>query len=126
MPKEKRRNITGSSTRHAPLGQVIADDENRSKYATVRSRERQLDPSSKRRVLADGEEELLDEKSSQRIFELGREQLLEIEIEEQKEAEKRNRMKQNSRRKDNNDSSDEEDEMETGSIVGELADNEEE
>ncbi len=130
MPKEKRRNITGNSTRHAPLGQVIADDENRSKYATVRSRQRNAssvgyDGEGEH---GDGEEALLDEKTSQRIFELGKEQLMEIEMEEQKE-----RMRQQTRKGSGNvvrsktggdDSSDEEDDMDSSSVLEDLGDGE--
>ena len=131
MPKEKRKKNTGNSKRHAPLGQVIAEDENRSKYATVRSRSL----ASKSGRNDNGEHDpleddqtLLDEKSSKRIFDLGREQLLEIEMEEQQnELERRNRkMKEMNARRKGGDSSDEEDddEMEGGSIVGDLADDE--
>lgn len=122
MPKEKRKNITGNSKRHAPLGQVIAEDENRSKYATVRSRQRSADASNK--VGPDHEQELLDEKSTRRIFELGKEQLLEIEMEEQNETQRRKKKYTNSRG-DNADSSDEEEEMDSGSILAEDDEDEE-
>lgn len=125
MPKEKRRNVTGNSTRHAPLGQVIADDENRSKFATVRSRPRGADSS---KLDDDGEEVLLDEKTSRAIFALGKEQLLEIEMEEQQELQRRSNKKKsinNSSSKNDDSSDEEEDDNDSGSIIGELADEEE-
>ena len=131
MPKEKRKKVTGNSKRHAPLGQVIADDENRSKYATVRSRSRASKGDEEYDHYEDEQDgTLLDEKSSRKIFELGREQLIEIEMEEQKnEIERREKKKKemNARRKGGSggDSSDEdEDEMEGVSIVGDFADDE--
>lgn len=123
MPKEKRKNIIGNSQRHAPLGQVIADDENRSKYATVRSRPRGAD-SSKKADYDEGEG-LLDEKTSRRIFELGREQLLEMEMEEQQYEMERRKNKYSNSRSNENDSSDEEDDMDSGSLIGEVIDDEE-
>lgn len=125
MPKEKRKHITGNSHKHAPLGQVIAEDENRSKYATVRSRQK-LSESSNGATDRDQDDELLDEKSSRRIFELGKQQLLEIELEEQKE-----KMKQQQQLRTKklgvhyDDSSDDEDDMDAGSIIGDLDDEEE-
>eukprot|EP00551_Chaetoceros_affinis_P012252 CAMPEP_0203668198 /NCGR_PEP_ID=MMETSP0090-20130426/4890_1 /ASSEMBLY_ACC=CAM_ASM_001088 /TAXON_ID=426623 /ORGANISM="Chaetoceros affinis, Strain CCMP159" /LENGTH=464 /DNA_ID=CAMNT_0050532571 /DNA_START=90 /DNA_END=1484 /DNA_ORIENTATION=+ len=129
MPKEKRRNITGNSTRHAPLGQVIADDENRSKYATVRSRQRNLDYNddvNDNGVNGDGTDALLDEKTSQRIFELGKEQLLEIEMEEQKELMEGRERRRRKNKDDEDDEDDEDDDMDstTGSLIGDLADDE--
>lgn len=131
MPKEKRKKVTGNSKRHAPLGQVIADDENRSKYATVRSRSRASDDKELHNDDYEHDETLLDEKSSRKIFELGREQLLEIEMEEQKnEMERRHNEKNKASRgrsKSGGDSSDDEedqDDMEGGSIIGDLTDDE--
>lgn len=122
MPKDKKRNIIGNSKRHAPLGQVIADDENKSKYATVRSRPTKNQ--DERNDLHDesGVGEILDEKTSKRILDLGREQLLEIEMEEQQEM---NRRKVNAAktRRVKDDSSDEEDD--SNSILGDMEEEEE-
>ena len=91
MPKVKRIRaaaLDAQQMRHAPLGQVIQDDENRGKYAVVRV--------SKNRAKGNNDEEdadeLLDEKTSKRILEMSREQQLEIEAEE--ERERRNRSSQ--------------------------------
>ena len=132
MPKEKRRNVTGNSTRHAPLGQVIADDENRSKYATVRSRPRKdkgntididnIDDDGTTTTTTNGNGNsgmLLDEKSSNRIFELGKAQLLEIELEEQQQMEGRKKKKKQSVDSDDEDDDDEDGEEE-GSIIGDV------
>ena len=126
----------GNSTRHAPLGQVIADDENRSKYATVKSRQQHGGYNNNDGEIDHvngniGEEGLLDEKTSQRIFELGKEQLLEIEMEEQRERKEKQTRKnvsgndERSKRR-GDDSSDEEDDMDSSSIVGDNVEDEEE
>jgi len=113
MPKEKKRGpTTGSASRHAPLGQVIADDENRSKFATVRSRYQ--DESTKKNKYEEGD--LLDEKASAKIFELSKEQMLEIEMEEQRELDTKRR-----RNRGDDDSSEEED---NGSTMGDILDEE--
>ena len=77
MPKEKKLNIRGQTTRHAPLGQVIQEDANRGKYATIRSRPGGSDKNNR------DEEDFLDEKVSSKIFAMSREQQLEVEAEEQ-------------------------------------------
>lgn len=125
----------GNSTRHAPLGQVIADDENRSKYATVKSRQQHGGYNNNDGEIDHvngniGEEGLLDEKTSQRIFELGKEQLLEIEMEEQRERKEKQTRKnvsgndERSKRR-GDDSSDEGDDMDSSSIVGDNVEDEE-
>ena len=119
MPKEKKRGpSTGSANRHAPLGQVIADDENRSKYATVRSRHQQ--ESGKVNKYQEGD--LLDERSTKKIFELSKEQMLEIELEEQKKVEAKRRRNRGNGGADA-DSSDEED---NGSTMGNILDEDDE
>ena len=126
MPKERRRGpTTGGANRHAPLGQVIADDENRSKYATVRSRHRGGESSSKRSQLEDTNEDLLDEKSTQRILKLGKEQMLEIELEEQRNLDAKRRRGRGgaSASAGDLDSSDEED---NGSTMGDILDEDDE
>ena len=101
MPKEKRIN-TGSKHRHAPLGQVIQDDENRDKYATQSTRIKQKHVKSfyanknNSHGQEDVEEEdphLLDEKTSSKILELGREQMLEVEMEERAQLEQQQRQR---------------------------------
>lgn len=83
MPKVKKIRsaaLEAQQTRHAPLGQVIQDDEDRGKYAMLsksRRRSRSQDD--------DDQEELLDEKTSSKILEMSREQQLEMEMEEQRE-----------------------------------------
>ena len=69
---------TGQSTRHAPLGQVIQDDANRDRYASIKKL-----PRATNRDDDDIEtpEELLDVKTSKRILELSREQMREVEQE---------------------------------------------
>ena len=69
---------TGQSTRHAPLGQVIQDDANRDRYASIKKL-----PRTTNRDDDDIEtpEELLDVKTSKRILELSREQMREVEQE---------------------------------------------
>lgn len=113
MPKEKKKGpATGNSNRHAPLGQQITDDINRSKFAAIRSSSRKGEKEDKY-----GNSELLNEKETKRIFDLGREQMLEIEMEEQKSMERRckNRV--------DVDSSDEEDDL---SAIGEIVDDNDE
>ncbi|KAL7461985.1 hypothetical protein ACHAXS_002389 [Conticribra weissflogii] len=105
MPKEPKKKTSsttaiGKSTRHAPLGQVIQQDANRGKYATMKKLPR---PSSRRDDDDDddglnGAEQLLDEKMSKKILDLSRAQQREME-EEQEEEERRKRNKQVSLRK---------------------------
>lgn len=113
----------------------MVDDENRSKYATVRSRPRGDDSQSKQSKLQkkyqDGD--LLDEKSTQRILELSKVQMHEIELEEQKNAEddRRNKKERRSssrgRRSGGEDSSDDEQEDDDqGSTMGDVLNDEEE
>ncbi|KAL7529047.1 hypothetical protein ACHAWF_002820 [Thalassiosira exigua] len=90
MPKEPKKKMSGqigASTRHAPLGQVMQDDENRGKYATrkggtVGGKKAKDDDGGEQR-------ELLDERTSRRILELGRDQLREVQEEEEEEARRR-------------------------------------
>jgi|AntRauTorckE5430_2_1112549.scaffolds.fasta_scaffold08965_3 recombination DNA repair RAD52 pathway protein len=120
MPKEKKRGAaTGSASKHAPLGQVIADDANRSKYATVRSRQKEESEKS----IKYQEGDLLDEKSTKKIFELSKEQMLEIEMDEQKQMELKRRKAVGARGGADGDSSDEED---NGSTMGDILDDEDE
>lgn len=81
MPKVKKTiraaALASKSVRHDPLGQVIIDDANRTKFADNKRRR------SKDRPSEDPESELLDEKTSQRILELSRSQQLEVEAEEE-------------------------------------------
>jgi len=87
MPKTTHRG-RATTPRHAPLGQQYADDENRSKYATVRSRSRSRPRESDRRrsdAQKDSDATLLDEKTSRKILELGKEQMLEVERDEEEE-----------------------------------------
>jgi essential nuclear protein 1 len=104
MPKEPKRKMSakiGQSTRHAPLGQVIQDDANRDKYASMKKLARNIKDDE------ETTEELLDVKSSKRILELSREQMREVEEErvarQQRQSGKRNDVSR--------DSSDEEDSM---------------
>jgi len=111
MPKEKRIN-TGLKHRHAPLGQVIQDDENRDKYATQSTRIKQKHVKSfysNRNAMGgdhnddedDNEEDrhLLDEKTSSKILELSREQMLEVEMEEQRAAQLEQQQQQQQRQR---------------------------
>lgn len=126
MPKEKRIN-TGSKHRHAPLGQVIQEDENRDKYASQSTRIKQKHRSKQLNANdSDNEEEhLLDEKTSSKILELSKQQLLEVEMEEQEDRERKARMARDKKngvswrdgRRDNDDDEDSEDDM--GLVEGE-------
>ena len=120
MPKEKRKVATGNSSRHAPLGQQIADDENRSKYAAVRSR-----PRASSIAGDENEETLLDEKTSQKILALSKEQMLEVELEEQRDLERKRAQRERRHRRRDYDSSDEEDEGDDGSVLMGIDDEEE-
>ena len=104
MPKEKKLTIRGQNTRHAPLGQVIQEDENRGRYATIRSRPR----GGPKSLLDDeNENEFLDEKMSRKIFDMSKEQQLELEAEDQREARRkiRNTNKESSDEEDNEEES---------------------
>ena len=114
MPKDKKKGpITGTSNKHAPLGQQITDDVNRSKYAAMKSSSCRGEKKDKY-----SDAELLNEKETKRIFDLGREQMLEIEMEEQRSGERKRR----SGRRDM-DSSDEEDNF---SAMGDILDEDDE
>jgi len=90
MPKVKRSPTHAENTnRHTPLGQQYVDDENRSKYASARSRSSR--GGSKKIVGFEENETLLDEKTSQKILQLRREQMIEVEMEDQKELDRRRR-----------------------------------
>jgi essential nuclear protein 1 len=83
MPKVKKiraNALVNQVARHEPLGQVIHDDVNRDKYATISGRRKE-----KRRTRTDSEEEarMLDPKASQRIVELSNAQQLELQAEEE-------------------------------------------
>ena len=127
MPKvnnARGRSTTAAANRHAPLGQQYANDENRSKYATVRSRSRsrgRTDTGAESRRRGDGggdvdgvkegDTTLLDERTSRKILELSKEQMLEVEMEEQKDGVERRRRERDGVRgggKGEMDSSDEE------------------
>eukprot|EP00977_Amphora_coffeiformis_P001852 scaffold353_cov185-Amphora_coffeaeformis.AAC.80 len=78
MPKIKKIRaaaLESKAVRHEPLGQTIAADVNRGKYATPKYAR----PEPKATVTEDGE--LLDAKTSQRILELSKEQQLELQAE---------------------------------------------
>lgn len=80
MPKEPKRKPsakTGHSTRHAPLGQVIQDDANRGKYATMKKLSTHDDEEEET-------DELLDAKTSKKILELSRVQQREMREEEER------------------------------------------
>ena len=68
---------TGQSTRHAPLGQVIQDDANRDRFASMKKLPRNTADDD----AEEQPEELLDVKTSKRILELSREQMREVEEE---------------------------------------------
>mmetsp|Transcript_14559 Transcript_14559/g.20766 ORF Transcript_14559/g.20766 Transcript_14559/m.20766 type:complete len:494 (-) Transcript_14559:250-1731(-) len=120
MPKEKKRSVTGQSKRHAPLGQVIQQDEDRGKYAISRNRSSSDKKSQTYSDAVDtnqeeggeGEEQYLDERTSRKILELGREQRMEMESEELEQQYQQRRRGHNRRRDNSNeaDSSDEEQE----------------
>ncbi|KAL7502437.1 hypothetical protein ACHAXN_000608 [Cyclotella atomus] len=108
MPKEPKRKMsakTGQSTRHAPLGQVIQDDANRDRYASMKKL-----PRSGRDDDDDVEESdmLLDVKTSKRILELSKEQMKEVEEEQVRSARRRQEEKV---RMELHDSSDEDSEV---------------
>lgn len=87
MPKEQKKVKIGASSRHAPLGQVIQDDDNRGKYATSKRVIGSATGSKQKHNNNDDyEEELLDERTSRKILELGREQQMEIMQEEEAAA----------------------------------------
>jgi len=98
----------------------MTDDVNKSKYATVRSRD-QGEKSGKKDKYEDAD--LLGEKDTKRIFELGKEQMEEIEMEEQKEMEMKRRKGGRGSADADADSSDEED---NGSTMGDVIDDDEE
>lgn len=107
MPKVKKIRaaaLESKAVRHEPLGQTIAADANRGKYATVKGSSR-----SKRASYGDDEEELLDSKTSKRIMELSKEQQLELQR-ESVVAQKRQQQQRNT--KGQVDSSDDEGENE--------------
>jgi essential nuclear protein 1 len=114
MPKVKKIRaaaLDAQQTRHAPLGQVIQDDENHGKYAVV-GRNR-----ATRRNDDEVAEELLDEKTSKRILEISREQQQEVEIEEERERKSRSSGK--ARVVDSDDDDQEEDEDEESVLLDE-------
>lgn len=85
MPKEQKKVKIGHSSRHAPLGQVIQDDDNRGKYAT--SKRGAISAKHNKHIDdEDNEELLLDERSSKKILELGRLQQQEMMQEEEAAA----------------------------------------
>ena len=90
MPKEQKKVKIGASSRHAPLGQVIQDDDNRGKYATskrvIGSATGSKQKHNNNNTNDEYDEELLDERTSRKILELGREQQMEIMQEEEAAA----------------------------------------
>ncbi|KAL7454823.1 hypothetical protein ACHAWC_009578 [Mediolabrus comicus] len=89
MPKEQKKVKIGASSRHAPLGQVIQDDDNRGKYATSKRVIGSATGSKQKHnnnTNDEYDEELLDERTSRKILELGREQQMEIMQEEEAAA----------------------------------------
>lgn len=110
MPKEPKKKMSaaiGRSSRHAPLGQVIQEDENRGKYAASRK-------SHMNRAKRDADDEegpaLLDEKASQKILAIARDQQREIQEELQRHSHKnsQHRGKPPTKHRRQFDSSDEE------------------
>ncbi|KAL7478247.1 hypothetical protein ACHAW6_004019 [Cyclotella cf. meneghiniana] len=116
MPKEPKRKMstkTGQSTRHAPLGQVIQDDTNRGKFASMKKLRSTTQYEDDDEVVNSGGDELMDAKTSKKILELSRAQQREIQIEEEERV--RIRLKKEASHSKNktatrmvNDSSDEE------------------
>ena len=114
MPKVKRIRsaaLVTQNARHAPLGQVIQADENRSKYAAVRG-QREKKGRKNGNVDNDGDGDLIDAKTSRKILELSREQQLEMEAEEQlrydqKRQQQQQRQKKSSERKGHDNDDDE-------------------
>jgi hypothetical protein len=113
MPKVKRIRAAAlalsTSTRQAPLGQVIQDDENRGKYASITSRR-----TKRRKDDEDHVDEFFDEKTSRRILELSRDQQLEEEAEGERQQRKKDHVnpqtKPNAKEiMENSDDEDEED-----------------
>jgi essential nuclear protein 1 len=101
MPKVKKIRsaaLAAKESRHAPLGQMIQEDENRGKYAAaIRSRGKKLKDDKE-------EDELMDEKTTKKILELSREQQLELEREEmQRDQRKRNHQAPGSDDEDDDD-----------------------
>lgn len=89
MPKVKKIRaaaLEGQQARHEPLGQVIQDDSNRSKYVARSSRQKSraaetADEDGNDNNSNNNNSNLLDEKSSQRIMALSKVQQLEVETE---------------------------------------------
>ena len=113
MPKKKGTSI-GESTRHAPLGQVIMDDESRKTYAAMRATARGS------RLSKDGEMEadMMDEKTSRRILALSQMQREEIEAEAQQNMQRQRQATRNNRagessNEENSDEDIEEEEFES-------------
>ena len=110
MPKVKKIRAAALSvqqTRHAPLGQVLQDDEDRGKYAAV-GRYR-LKPNKGRDE--ENDSLLLDEKTSKRILDLSREQQLEIDREDERQRRRKGGLQEAA------DSSDEEEYEEGPSVL---------
>jgi essential nuclear protein 1 len=100
--------LTAQSVRHAPLGQVLVEDEYRQKYAVVRNRQKST---QKGNDAEDGKEDdddvLLDERTTKKILQLSREQQMEIQQEEEKqEQEELNRRRRLTTRMDDDDDDD--------------------
>ena len=117
MPKTKKIRaaaLEGKYARHDPLGQVIANDANQSKYASQNSRR-----SNRRSATNKGQHDddgLLDSETSRKILEIGKQQQLEIQAEEY--AERRIKRQEHDSRPQNNDS-DDDDEEEANMLLGE-------
>lgn len=88
MPKVKKIRaaaLTAQTTRHAPLGQTIVEDEHRDKFAVVRNRRKSHGSKKGHDDNNDDDEDpadLLDEKTTRKILNLSREQQMEVEMEE--------------------------------------------
>jgi essential nuclear protein 1 len=117
MPKVKRIRAAAlaGKRRQDPLGQVIQDDINKDKYASMRGRHGR----HKMKGAKTEDDELLDEKTSQRILKLSKQQQLEIEAEEEKT--RRNQLQRHSTRaggSSDEDEGDDDDDDELDSVEG--------
>jgi hypothetical protein len=108
MPKVKKIRsaaLAAKESRHAPLGQMIQEDENRGKYASaIRNRGGKKSKDEK------DEDELMDEKTTKKILELSREQQLELEREDMQRDHQRKRNNNQAPGSDDEDEDDDDDE----------------
>jgi len=109
MPKVNSVKGKRSKERHAPLGQVIQEDENRGKYASMKhttSTSSSAKPFIKASQTAGKQSQdkhkdeddfsMLDEKTSRRILALSHEQLTEFALEEHEDRIRSTRQQKNS------------------------------